>query len=98
MFCYAKGSMLVRDQLCNIGLPKAYGFVVKNERGDSIYGTCYLCVWILASSVCYLLSVWIDFICLLSVGCPHTLKSQPRLLSIMFDIYGTIDKSKEGRA
>ena len=46
MFCYAKGSMLIRDQLCNIGLPKAYGFVVKNERGDSIYGTCYLCVWI----------------------------------------------------
>jgi len=44
MFCYAKGSTLIRDQLCNIGLPKAYGFVVKNERGDSIYGKCYLCV------------------------------------------------------
>ena len=46
MFCYAKGSTLVRDQLCNVGLPKAYGFVVKNERGDSIYGKCYHCAWI----------------------------------------------------
>ena len=39
MFCYARGSLLVRDKLRNgMKLPKCYGFVVKNERGDSIYG------------------------------------------------------------
>ena len=39
MFCYAGGSLLVREKMGNAGLPKSYGFVVKNERGDSIYGT-----------------------------------------------------------
>ena len=38
MFCYAGGSLLVRDKLRNLSLPKSFGFVVKNERGDSIYG------------------------------------------------------------
>ena len=40
MFCYARGSLLVRDKLRNVGLPKCFGFVVKNERGDSIYVSC----------------------------------------------------------
>ena len=39
LFCYAGGSKLVRDKVRNMGMPKALGFVVKNERGDSIYGT-----------------------------------------------------------
>lgn len=39
LFCYAGGSLLIRDKLRNQPLPKPYGFVVKNERGDSIYGT-----------------------------------------------------------
>ena len=38
MFCYAKGSKLKRDRLRNLEIPKCFGFVVKNERGDSIYG------------------------------------------------------------
>ena len=86
MFCYAKGSTLVRDQLCNIGLPKAYGFVVKNERGDSIYGKCYLCIRI--DSLVGLFSHF-DPIIHCNLVCS---------LSIMFDIYGTTNKSKEGRA
>ena len=91
MFCYAKGSTLVRDQLCNIGLPKAYGFVVKNERGDSIYGTCYLCVcdWLLLVVVVSLV---------LTLDCLLLTTTSSCFLSIMLDIYGTIDKSKEGRA
>ncbi|KAL3782651.1 hypothetical protein HJC23_010160 [Cyclotella cryptica] len=40
MFCYAKGSLLVRDRLRNLPMPKCFGFVVKNERGDSIYVSC----------------------------------------------------------
>ncbi|KAL7544101.1 hypothetical protein ACHAXR_013579, partial [Thalassiosira sp. AJA248-18] len=40
MFCYAGGSMLVRDKVRNLGMPKSFGFVVKNERGDSIYVSC----------------------------------------------------------
>jgi hypothetical protein len=39
MFCYARGSLLKRDKLKNLPIPKSFGFVVKNERGDSIYGT-----------------------------------------------------------
>jgi hypothetical protein len=39
MFCYARGSLLKRDKLRNLPIPKSFGFVVKNERGDSIYGT-----------------------------------------------------------
>lgn len=42
MFCYARGSCLVRDKLKNLSVPKSYGFVVKNERGDSIYGETFL--------------------------------------------------------
>ena len=42
MFCYARGSCLVRDKLRNWGVPKSYGFVVKNERGDSIYGESFI--------------------------------------------------------
>ncbi|EJK48823.1 hypothetical protein THAOC_32351 [Thalassiosira oceanica] len=38
MFCYPNGSKLVRDRLRNLAMPRSYGFVVKNERGDSIYG------------------------------------------------------------
>jgi hypothetical protein len=38
MFCYAGGSRLVRDKLRNLPVPRSFGFVVKNERGDSIYG------------------------------------------------------------
>ena len=38
MFCYPNGSRLVRDRLRNLAMPRSYGFVVKNERGDSIYG------------------------------------------------------------
>ena len=44
MFCYAGGSLLTREKMGNAGLPKSYGFVVKNERGDSIYGTLPLAV------------------------------------------------------
>ncbi|KAL7465896.1 hypothetical protein ACHAXS_006197 [Conticribra weissflogii] len=40
LFCYAGGSLLIRDKLRNLPLPKPYGFVVKNERGDSIYVSC----------------------------------------------------------
>jgi len=40
LFCYAGGSLLIRDNLRNQPLPKPYGFVVKNERGDSIYVSC----------------------------------------------------------
>jgi len=39
LFCYPRGGVyLVRDKLRNLTLPKSFGFVVKNERGDSIYG------------------------------------------------------------
>jgi hypothetical protein len=39
LFCYPRGGVyLGRDRLRNWSLPKSFGFVVKNERGDSIYG------------------------------------------------------------
>jgi len=40
LFCYAGGSLLVRDKLRNLSMPRSFGFVVKNERGDSIYVSC----------------------------------------------------------
>ena len=41
MFCYPKlGCTLYRTQYSNIPLVQYYGFVVKNERGDSIYVSC----------------------------------------------------------
>ena len=41
LFCYPRGGVcLVRDKLRNWTLPKSFGFVVKNERGDSIYVSC----------------------------------------------------------
>ena len=40
LFCYAGGSLLVRDAMRNLSgkCPRSFGFVVRNERGDSIYG------------------------------------------------------------
>lgn len=49
LFCYAGGSRLVRDKLRNLPMPRYFGFVVKNERGDSIYGT--LCADLLVKRV-----------------------------------------------
>jgi hypothetical protein len=40
LFCYPGGSLLVRKKLKDLPLPKCFGFVVKNERGDSIYVSC----------------------------------------------------------
>jgi len=40
MFCYPTGCRLHRTQYSNAPLPQYYGFVVKNERGDSIYVSC----------------------------------------------------------
>lgn len=40
MFCYPTGCRLVRAQFSDAPLPQYYGFVVKNERGDSIYVSC----------------------------------------------------------
>mmetsp|Transcript_27836 Transcript_27836/g.55703 ORF Transcript_27836/g.55703 Transcript_27836/m.55703 type:complete len:2024 (+) Transcript_27836:44-6115(+) len=40
LFCYPRGSYLVRKKLKDLPLPKCFGFVVKNERGDSIYVSC----------------------------------------------------------
>ena len=41
MFCYPKlGCTLVRTQYSNVPPVQYYGFVVKNERGDSIYVSC----------------------------------------------------------
>jgi len=38
LFCYPGGIYLVRDKLSNWKLPRSLGFVMKNERGDSIFG------------------------------------------------------------
>lgn len=38
MFCYPTGCRLFRAKYQDAPLPEYYGFVVKNERGDSIYG------------------------------------------------------------
>ena len=38
MFCYPTGCRLHREKYQDTPLPEYYGFVVKNERGDSIYG------------------------------------------------------------
>ena len=38
MFCYPTGCRLHRETYQDTPLPEHYGFVVKNERGDSIYG------------------------------------------------------------
>lgn len=56
MFCYASGSRLVRDKLKNLPMPKSFGFVVKNERGDSIYGrlSCSLYEFMLFFVLCCL--------------------------------------------
>jgi DENN (AEX-3) domain/uDENN domain/dDENN domain len=40
MFCYPTGCRLHRARLSEAPLPEYYGFVVKNERGDSIYVSC----------------------------------------------------------
>ena len=40
MFCYPTGCRLHRARLSDAPLPQSYGFVVKNERGDSIYVSC----------------------------------------------------------
>lgn len=40
MFCYPTGCRLHRSQFGDAPLPQYYGFVVKNERGDSIYVSC----------------------------------------------------------
>lgn len=40
MFCYPTGCRLLRARLSDAPLPQNYGFVVKNERGDSIYISC----------------------------------------------------------
>jgi hypothetical protein len=40
MFCYPTGCRLHRARFRDAPLPQYYGFVVKNERGDSIYISC----------------------------------------------------------
>lgn len=40
MFCYPTGCRLHRARYCDAPLAEYYGFVVKNERGDSIYVSC----------------------------------------------------------
>jgi hypothetical protein len=40
MFCYPTGCRLYRAQFSDAPLAQYYGFVVKNERGDSIYVSC----------------------------------------------------------
>ena len=40
MFCYPTGCRLSRFRYSEAPLPQNYGFVVKNERGDSIYVSC----------------------------------------------------------
>ena len=42
LFCYPGGSYLVRRKLRDWKLPRSFGFVVKNERGDSIFGAVVL--------------------------------------------------------
>lgn len=42
MFCYPTGCRLFRARYSDAPLPQYYGFVVKNERGDSIHGKCFL--------------------------------------------------------
>jgi hypothetical protein len=38
MFCYPTGCKLLRSKYQDAPLPEHYGFVVKNERGDNVYG------------------------------------------------------------
>ena len=40
MCCYPTGCKLFRSRYQDAPLPENYGFVVKNERGDSIHGEC----------------------------------------------------------
>lgn len=40
MFCYPTGCRLHRAKFRDAPLPQYYGFVVKNERGESIYVSC----------------------------------------------------------
>jgi DENN (AEX-3) domain/uDENN domain/dDENN domain len=40
MFCYPTGCTLHRTEYCAIPQPESYGFVVKNERGDSLHVAC----------------------------------------------------------
>lgn len=40
MFCYPTGCRLVRTAFSDTPVPQYYGFVVKNERGDSIFVSC----------------------------------------------------------
>lgn len=40
MFCYPTGCHLHRARYKDTPIPQYYGFVVKNERGDSIYVSC----------------------------------------------------------
>ena len=41
MFCYPTGCRLYRARYSDAPLPQYYGFVVKNERGDSIHGASF---------------------------------------------------------
>ena len=40
MFCYPTGCTLHRTEYCQVPQPQSYGFVVKNERGDSLHVAC----------------------------------------------------------
>jgi hypothetical protein len=58
MFCYPTGCRLFRVRYSDAPLPQYYGFVVKNERGDSIHGEFLLCIWILCSDSNRCLNFW----------------------------------------
>lgn len=69
MFCYPTGCRLHRARYSDAPLPQYYGFVVKNERGDSIHGKPLLSS--LSPNLCcdsrltlFLLSNLNSFVCL----------------------------------
>jgi hypothetical protein len=52
MFCYPTGCRLYRARFSDAPLPQYYGFVVKNERGDSIHGEFFSAERPMMNNIC----------------------------------------------
>ena len=76
MFCYPTGCKLFRARYQDAPLPENYGFIVKNERGDSIHGEFVLFGIV---SIYFLFCFRITDISFIGVGYP----------SIVRVVYGT---------
>ena len=102
MFCYPTGCRLHRAKFHDAPLAQCYGFVVKNEQGDSIHGELIGRIALMAAScsnVCYYfcLSLCRHSTCSESNSFPHNIHLPITSLltkSFMRFFHGAFDKRK----